>query len=161
MATLSIWQMFLMFGMTSINMQITWLKNQKRARFTSIFPILAQQKLMSLNPPLPPPSTILASAKQFRLLWNMPLKIIHLFVVSNLYSFAIIYSSYIGPIYHIFVHDDDGWSVQGCYETIMKHPATAEDFVKWTADENDKKFIHVLGVSYIFGFLLFYFQNFH
>ena len=116
--------------------------------------------LMSLNPPLPPLSTIFASAKQFRLLWNVALEIIHLFVVSNLYLFVIIYSSYIGPAYRIFFHDDDGWSVQGRYETIIKCPATAEDFVEWTADENDKKFIRVLGVSYFFGFFCF-FQNFH
>jgi hypothetical protein len=119
-ATLLIWQMLLMFGMTSICIQITWLKNQKRARFTSTFPILAQQMLMSLNPPLPPLSMIFASAKQFRLLWNVALEIIHLFIVSNLYVFVIIYSSYIGPAYRIFVRDDDGWSVQGRYETIIK-----------------------------------------
>ena len=155
-ATLLIWQMLLMFGMTSICIQITWLKNQKRARFTSTFPILAQQMLMSLNPPLPPLSTIFASAKQFRLLWNVALEIIHLFVISNLYLFVIIYSGYIGPAYCIFFHDDDGWSVQERYETIIKRPATAEDFVEWTADENDKKFIRVLGVSYFFGFFLFF-----
>ena len=39
----------------------------------------------------------------------------------------------------------------------MKHPATAEDLVEWTADENDKKFIHVLGVSF---FLAFFFSEF-
>ena len=159
-ATLLIWQMLLMFGMTSICMQITQLKSQKRARFIFTSLILAQQKSMSLNPPLPQPSMILTSAKQFRLLWNVALEIIHLFVVSNFYLFIIIYSSYIGPAYRIFVHDDDGWSVQGRYETIMKHPPTAEDFVEWTADENDKKFIRVLGVSYFWVFFIF-FQSFH
>ena len=103
---------------------------------------------------------ILTSAKQFRLLWNVALEIIHLFVVSNFYLFIIIYSSYIGPAYCIFVHDDDGWSVQGCYETIMKHPPTAEDFVEWTADENDKKFIRVLGVSYFWVFFFCFFRVF-
>jgi hypothetical protein len=160
MAILLIWQMLLMFGMTSMCMQIMWLKNQKRARFTSTFLILAQQRLMSLNPPLPPLSTTLTTAKRFKLLWNVALEIIHLFVVSNLYLFVIIYSSYIGPAYRIFVRDDDGWSVQGRYETIMKRPPTAEDFVEWTADENDKKFIRVLGVSYIFGLWLFFFSGF-
>lgn len=69
---------------------------------------------------------------------------------------VLIYLNYIGPAYRIFVRDDDGWSVQGRYETIMKRPPTAEDFVEWTADENDKKFIRVLGVSYI----LFHFPSF-
>ena len=69
---------------------------------------------------------------------------------------VLIYLNYIGPAYRIFVRDDDGWSVQGRYETIMKCPPTAEDFVEWTADENDKKFIRVLGVSYI----LFHFPSF-
>ena len=43
----------------------------------------------------------------------------------------------------------------------MKHPTTVEDYVEWTTDENDKKFIRVLGVSYflfVFVFVLF-FQN--
>ena len=34
----------------------------------------------------------------------------------------------------------------------MKHPMTVEDYVEWTTDENNKKFIRVLGVSYFFCF---------
>lgn len=63
-----------------------------------------------------------------------------------------------GPEYRIFLHDDDGWSVLGRYETITKRPSSAEDQVEWTTDENDKKFIRVLGVSHItmsFDFYIF------
>ena len=69
-------------------------ENQKRARFTSTFLILAQQRLMSLNPLLPPLSMTLTSVKKFKLLWNVALEIILLFIISDLYLFVIIYSSY-------------------------------------------------------------------
>ena len=43
----------------------------------------------------------------------------------------------------------------------MKCPTTVEDYVEWTTDENDKKFICVLGVSFFFLFFVFvfFFQN--
>jgi len=38
---------------------------------------------------------------------------------------------------------------------IIKHPTTAEDYIKWNTDENGKKYIHILGVSYLISFFQF------
>ena len=55
----------------------------------------------------------------------------------------------LGPAYHLFLHDEDDWCAQGCYEGIINHTPTAEDYVNWMKDENDKNFICILGVSVI------------
>ena len=32
---------------------------------------------------------------------------------------------------------------------IMKPPTSAEDYIEWNTDENDKKYVCVLGVSHL------------
>ena len=63
--------------------------------------------------------------------------------------------NYTGPGYCIFVHDEDGRNVQGGYEMIMKRPTSAEDYIEWNTDENDKKYVCVLGVSHFISFFQF------
>ena len=59
----------------------------------------------------------------------------------------------LGPAYCLFLRDEDDWCAQGRYEGIINHTPTAEDYVNWMKDENDKNFIHILGVSVINFFL--------
>ena len=78
---------------------------------------------------------------------------IHQFAISYIYLPVIIYqSNYTGPAYHLFIHDEDGWNVQGQYEMILKCPVSSEDYVEWSVDETDKKFIYILGVSNVISF---------
>ncbi|KIM35862.1 hypothetical protein M413DRAFT_32101 [Hebeloma cylindrosporum] len=58
------------------------------------------------------------------------------------------YSPIHRPAYCIFIRDKNGWNVAGCFEAIIKHPESAEDYIEWTTDENDKKSIHILGTTY-------------
>ena len=53
------------------------------------------------------------------------------------------------PAYHLFKYEEDGWSVQGHFESIMKCKPTDEDYVEWLEDEWNKKIICILGVSYL------------
>ena len=55
----------------------------------------------------------------------------------------------LGPAYRLFLCDEDDWCAQGHYEGIINHTPTAEDYVNWMKDENDKNFICILGVSVI------------
>jgi hypothetical protein len=50
------------------------------------------------------------------------------------------------PAYRLFIRDEDDWCAQGRYESIINRTPTAEDYIKWMKDENDKYFIHILGV---------------
>ena len=38
---------------------------------------------------------------------------------------------------------------------IMKRPTSAEDYIEWNTDENDKKYVCVLGVSHFISFFQF------
>ena len=50
-----------------------------------------------------------------------------------------------GPPYRLFIHDEeDGWNIQGHYETIVGHQPKEEDYIEWP----DKKVILFLVVSY-------------
>jgi hypothetical protein len=50
------------------------------------------------------------------------------------------------PAYHLFIRDEDDWCAQGRYKSIINRTPPAEDYIKWMKDENDKYFIHILGV---------------
>ena len=57
--------------------------------------------------------------------------------------------------YHLLVHDEDDWCAQGHNESIINCTLTAEDYIKWMKDENDKYVICILGVSVLISFLKF------
>jgi hypothetical protein len=66
----------------------------------------------------------------------------------------------LGPAYRLFICDEDDWCAQGHYESIINRTPAAEDFIKWSKDENNKYFIRILGVSvYSLAFLKFVFMK--
>jgi hypothetical protein len=68
---------------------------------------------------------------------------------------------YLGPAYHLFIHDEDDWCAQGHYENIISHTPTSEDYITWMKDESGKDFICVLGVSFFsIDILIFFKENF-
>ena len=58
------------------------------------------------------------------------------------------YSPIRRPAYRLFIHDEDDWCAQGRYESIISRTSTAEDYIKWTKDENNKYFIRILGTTF-------------
>jgi hypothetical protein len=55
----------------------------------------------------------------------------------------------LGPAYRLFIRDEDDWCAQGRYESIINRTPTAEDYIKWMKDENDKYLIRILGVRFL------------
>ena len=62
------------------------------------------------------------------------------------------YKYIIEPAYRLFILDEDDWCAQGRYESIINCTPTAEDYIRWTKDENDKYFIRILGVCFTVAF---------
>jgi hypothetical protein len=55
---------------------------------------------------------------------------------------------FLEPAYRLFIRDEDDWCAQGRYESIISRTSTAEDYIKWMKDEDNKEYIRILGTTF-------------